>query len=298
MMKNSPTIIDLSVAIDPKDWEPEPAKRIIIDHQKGADILGKSYLYFKTSNKIDRLLKQIKGLFGQRIDRRDFPDDMGLSLMIYKLTTHTGTHVDAPYHYGWHSNAQKPPRTVTDIPLSWCYADGVLLDFSNEPDDLPSIQPEAIQKRLAEIHYTLKEGDIVLIATGADKKIGTREYFTHYRAISKEAVAWLVERGIRIIGMDTFSFDPPFCQMLDEYIHTGEKSYLWPAHFYGRDHEYLQIERLCNLKALPAPFGFKVSCFPIKLKEADAAWSRVVAIFDDVKSAIKPLSNRQGTEIG
>jgi kynurenine formamidase len=40
------------------------------------------------------------------------------------------------------------------------------------------------------------------------------------------------------------------------------------------------MEKLSNLESLP-PFGFEVSCFPVKIKNASAGWSRVVAIFDD-----------------
>ncbi len=39
-------------------------------------------------------------------------------------------------------------------------------------------------------------------------------------------------------------------------------------------------ERLGNLGAIPKPFGFKVSCLPVKVRNAGAGWSRVVAIID------------------
>ena len=42
-----------------------------------------------------------------------------------------------------------------------------------------------------------------------------------------------------------------------------------------------QIERLSNLDALPAPFGFQVSCLPIKLAGAGAGWTRAVAVIGD-----------------
>jgi kynurenine formamidase len=272
--------IDLSVAVDPNEWEPSPAARQIIDHQQGADLLGKSFAIFHSSGWLHRLWLRMKGQFRPRITYRDFPDKMGLSLMIYKLTTHTGTHLDAPYHYGWREGAKTLPSTIDDIPLSWCYGNGVLLDFSEQADDSPPISQVEIEQQLQTIGYTLKPDDIVLIATGADKRLGTRQYFTQYRAISREAVAWLIAQGIRVIGIDTFSFDPPFTRMLQDYTDSHNNDVLWPAHFLGRDQPYIQIERLTNLQALPQPFGFKISCFPVKLKGADAAWSRVVAMFD------------------
>lgn len=270
-------IIDLSVSIDPDFWEPEPVTRKVVNHQDGADKLGKSFLHFQSMSLWRRFWMKIVKPARHHIDHRDFPDGMGLSLMSYNLTTHTGTHIDAPYHYGWRSGKESQQKTVTDIPLSWCYGRGVLLDFS---DQNAVIDAECIQKKLASIGHELTVGDIILINTGAYKNLGKREYFTAYQAIDKSALSWLIERGIRVIGTDAFSFDRPFCDMIADYKLSGDKEVLWPAHFFGRDHEYLQIERLGNLEELPSATGFQVCCFPIKLDNADAAWSRVVAIID------------------
>ncbi|GLR08431.1 cyclase family protein [Mixta theicola] len=276
-MNEKKRIVDLSVDIDPDFWEPQKITRKIVNHKSGADKLGKSYLYFQSVSFLRRLWMKIVKPKKYYIDHRDFPDGMGLSLMTYSLTTHTGTHIDAPYHYGWRSDKNGLQKTVTDIPLSWCYGRGVLLDFS---DGNTVIDSDNVQKKLAETGHELMSGDIVLINTGAYKKLGKREYFTDYQAVNISALAWLIERGVRVIGTDAFSFDRPFCDMIADYKRSGNKDVLWPAHFFGRDHEYLQIERLGNLEGLPNATGFKVCCFPVKLKNADAAWSRVVAIID------------------
>ena len=54
-----------------------------------------------------------------------------------------------------------------------------------------------------------------------------------------------------------------------------------PAHMVGREREYCQIERLANLGELPAPYGFRVACFPIRIAGAGAGWTRAVALIDD-----------------
>lgn len=279
MVDTNRQIIDLSVDVDPSFWEPEPVNRKVLNHKDGADRLGRSYLFFNASNFLKRLWFRLARSKKYYIDHNDFPDRMGLSSMTYTLTTHTGTHIDAPYHYGWRTTDNGKRKTVTDIPLSWCYGPGVLLNFS-QPNSNQNMVIDRIrvEEELKRIKYDLQSGDIVLINTGAYKKLGLREYFTNYQAIEKSAVEWLVQRGVRVIGTDAFSFDQPFCNMIDEYKQTGDNSALWPAHFFGRDHEYIQIERLGNLDNLPKPFGFEVCCFPIKLTNADAAWSRVVAI--------------------
>ncbi|NRR31904.1 cyclase family protein [Oxalobacteraceae bacterium] len=277
MQASGKQIIDLSVSVDPDFWEPEPVRREVINHQDGADKLGQSYLYFQAMGFWKRWWMKLVKPAKYHIDHRDFPDSMGLSLMIYSLTTHTGTHIDAPYHYGWRADGKDQQKTVTDIPLDWCYGRGVLLDFT---DAHTSIDAARVQRKLADIGHELAAGDIVLMNTGAFKNLGKREYFTTYQAIDKSALAWLIEKGVRVIGTDAFSFDRPFCDMIAEYKQSGDKEVLWPAHFFGRDREYIQIERLGNLDDLPAPTGFQVCCFPIKLENADAAWSRVVAIVD------------------
>jgi cyclase len=96
--------------------------------------------------------------------------------------------------------------------------------------------------------------------------------------VSGDATAYFVERGVRVIGVDSFSFDAPFLRMLDAYTRTGEQSALGPAHVYGRDSEHCHLERLTNLAAIGRPFGFQVSCLPVKLAGGDAGWCRVVAI--------------------
>ena len=54
--------------------------------------------------------------------------------------THTGTHVDAPYHYGAESEG-KPARTIDEVPLQWCFAPGVVLDMRHKAAGAFSLPP-------------------------------------------------------------------------------------------------------------------------------------------------------------
>ena len=276
-MSDDVTIIDLSVAISPKNWEPEPVDIDWIDHAAGADKLGLSAYYFEQRKGWRGFLGRFFSGRRRRIDHRDFPDEMGLSQMFYRLSTHTGTHVDAPFHYGWRKDAETLPSTISEIPLRWCYSTGVLLDFSNDHGE---IDANKVARHCEVASLSVSAGDIVLINTGANRLFGRREYFVDYRPIKPSAVSYLLDRGVKVIGTDAFSFDVPFMEMIGAYRETGDSSVLWPAHMMGRDRPYLQIERLGNLDRLPRASGFKVCCLPIKLEHADAAWSRVVAIFE------------------
>ncbi|MEH0020310.1 MAG: cyclase family protein [Desulfobacter sp.] len=275
--KKDSHIIDLSVPVDPSAWEPEPVKRKVIGHREGGDLLGRSLMYVSGTSLFSKVKEWVKHKTGFGMDHRDFPDGKGLSLMSYTLTTHTGTHLDSPFHFSDVDAQGNPMKTVSEIPLEWCFGDGVLLDLSGEPSEDPVTQEE-VRAKLSEIGHTLAPFDIVLINTGGDRFMGKPEYFSRFRGITRDATAFMVEQGVKIIGVDSFGFDPPFGKMVTAYMTTKDKDCLWPAHMYGRRHEYCHIERLANLDNLPAATGFKVACFPVNLKDADAAWCRVVAI--------------------
>jgi kynurenine formamidase len=271
-----PRLVDLSVAVDPANWEPDPVRRTVIGHRAGADLLGRAYAHLTARNRVDRWIKVLRHRLGSGVTHRDFPGEQGLSLMRYALTTHTGTHLDAPYHYGDHTAGGAPARTICQVPLDWCHGDGVLLDLTAGPAD-EAVTRDELERALAAIDHRIQPSEIVLLWTGGDAEIGRPGYFQRFRGVTAEATAYLVERGVRVMGVDSFGFDAPFLRMLTAYHRTGDQAQLWPAHLYGRDHEYCHLERLTNLGAIGRPLGFQVSCFPVKLTGADAGWTRVVA---------------------
>jgi kynurenine formamidase len=93
--------------------------------------------------------------------------------------------------------------------------------------------------------------------------------------MTRESTLWLVEQGVRVMGIDAWGWDRPFWAIKEEFGRTGGKNILWGAHFAGREKEY------CHIEKLPKPFGFKVACFPVKLAGGSAGWVRAVAIVED-----------------
>lgn len=272
-------IVDLSTAVFEKSGEPLPPVIDRITHKKGAELLGWGRAFAYRKQLFRFIVELIKTFFGRRLGPRDFPDKLALSDEIVKLSTHTGTHVDAPAHFGPLCAGEKA-RTIDEIPLEWCIGPGVVLNFTNKPAG-SEISVSDVKTELLRINHPISPGDVVLLYTGADKHIGKPEYFTAFAGMGHDALAYLVERGVRLMGTDAFGFDRPFHAMIKDYHMTGDRLKLWPSHMYGREVEYIHIERLANLGALPAATGFTFMGFPVKIEGAGAGWTRAVAVFND-----------------
>jgi len=267
-------LIDLSQPLQEVSFDADP-KIKYFDHKKGANLLG---LLSILDRSIIKVLRNIfLFLFGiNRITHKSFPDKMGLAWERFSGDTHTGTHLDAPYHFGPTVSGVRA-KTIDEIPLEWCFSDGVVLDFSNGPKQIGQAE---VKEALSRLNYKLKPLDIVLIYTGASRFWNTKKYPEAHNSVTAEAIKWLASQGIKIIGIDAFTIDPPFKKMYEQYLTSKDSSSLWPGHFVGRQVEYCHIENLTNLEALiKKPFGFKVSCFPVKLYKGSAGWTRVVAIY-------------------
>lgn len=218
---------------------------------------------------------QVQKFFGVKSDDLVYSNGLGWAIEEIQAITHTGTHVDAPYHYGPTSEG-KPARRIDEVPLEWCFAPGVVLDVRHKGDG-DFITVDDLKAALARIACTLKPFDIVLLHTGADKRINTASYFAQ-PGLGREGVLWLVEQGVKVIGIDAYTLDRPFAHMVADYRRTGDGRCIWPAHFAGLTREYCQIEKLANLDQLPRPHGFHVSCLPVKIHAASAGWCRAIAL--------------------
>ena len=184
-----------------------------------------------------------------------------------ELSDHVGTHMDSLRHL----NDDKPGPE--GIPLEYCYGDGVVLDFRHKAKG-EGITAAEVQAALRKIDYTLKPLDIVLIWTGAGAYNDEERYLTDHAGMTREATLWLIDQGIKMMGCDAITFDPPVWAMF-------ERKQFWEAHLVMREREYYHLENLTNLDQLPRPHGFTLSVFPIKWVNTTAAPVRAVAIVED-----------------
>ena len=209
----------------------------------------------------------------------DLPRGEGWAVEKLNIHTHNGTHLDAPYHHHSTMNGGERAITIDEVPLEWCFANGVHLDFRHFEDGY-IVTPEDIDAELARIGHVIEPLDIVLVNTSAGAHYGKPDYLVKGCGVGRAATLHLLEQGVRLTGTNAWSWDAPFAITARRYAETGDASLIWEGHRASMDIGYCHIEKLANLDQLPGT-GFQVSCFPFKIKAASAGFTRAVAIFED-----------------
>lgn len=254
------TIIDISIPLDNETVVDPPIMRPqikYVSNKENAEVMCSMFPGLKTS---------------------DLPGGEGWAWEVITLTTHNGTHMDAPYHFHSVDKQGKPMMTIDEAPLDWFFRPGVKLDFRNLPDG-HVVSAAEVEAELKRIGHTLKPLDIVLVNTKTSEMLGTDRYMSTGIGMGREATLYLTERGVRVVGIDAWGWDAPFVHTARRFAETRDPSIIWEGHYAGIDIPYCQMEKLYNLEKLPAT-GFTVACFPCKIKAASGGWVRAVAMLD------------------
>lgn len=251
--------LDADIASDPPGYTPE------IDYQDHQQTVAAVTSFFP----------------GLSVDQ--LPGGEGWAIEWLKLATHSGTHLDAPYHH--HStmnralNGGEPSWTIDQVPLDWCFNPGVKLDFRAFEDGYVATASD-VEAELARIGHDLQPLDIVLVNTAAGAAYGRDDYVSKGCGMGREATLYLLERGVRVTGTDAWSWDAPFAHTRRKFEQTHDPSLIWEGHRASMEIGYCHIEKLAHLETLPDR-GFTVCCFPFKIKNGSAGFTRAVAIIDD-----------------
>lgn len=251
-------LIDLSVAIEndlPVDRPGNGPKIRYQNHQETFEALAKPFAGLRPE---------------------DLPDGEAWAVERLDLSTHNGTHMDAPWHYASTMNRGERAATIDEVPLDWCYRPGVKLDFRHLPDG-HVVRAREVEDELARINHDLRPLDVVLVNTGAAARYGQDDYLDSGCGMGREATLYLTERGVRVVGTDAWSWDAPFSHTARRFRETQDASLIWEGHKAGREIGYFQMEKVSNLHLLPST-GFQVICFPVKIRAASAGWVRAVAV--------------------
>ena len=235
------------------------------------------FMKVKIKHKPHRKAKWLIRMFG--LPFRLFPKDWvgWADDTIQKMGVHSTTHIDAPWHYSPTCEG-KPAKTIDEIPLEWCYGEGIVIDMKHKPD-FEAITKKDVQDFLEKNNLTIQPKMIVLIKTGRDKLMGTKDFFKKGTGMSAEATEWIIDQGIKVMGIDQWGWDLPLPYLIKKAKERNDSELFWEGHLVGRDKEYCHMEQLTNLDALPLT-GFKIAVFPLKIKGASAAPARVVAMME------------------
>ncbi|MDZ5697454.1 cyclase family protein [Chelativorans sp. M5D2P16] len=180
------------------------------------------------------------------------------------LSDHTGTHIDSVKHIRG-ADAPGPEG----IPLDMCLSDGVVLDMRHLQFGA-GIAVADLEQALDKIAYELKPKDIVLIQTGASAYNTEDRYLKDHVGMTGEATRWLISKGVRVMGTDAPTFDPPVWAMF-------ERKQFWHAHKVMEGEDYWHVENLTNLDKLPR-HGFLVSVLPVNWVGTTGAPVRAIGI--------------------
>ena len=133
-------------------------------------------------------------------------------------TTHTGTHVDAPFH------VDAGGAAIDGLPLETFVGPAVVVDVSADGDLIESGHIEATLRRVAaapgDIEARARTADgydrieRILLRTGCDWSSG---FPGRWRSLSAEAAMWCGARGLRLVGTDAPSVDPADSAALDAH---------------------------------------------------------------------------------
>src|ERR1700678_963946 len=173
------------------------------------------------------------------------------------LGTHIGTHADAPRHFI--PNGQ----TIDEIPLDLLIGPATVVDFTG----CQPLQPIDIADLEQKLHGKIPAG--LILRTGWSEYFGNLKFYNEYPFLSENAAQWLVEKGVRLIAMDTPSPDNP--------AHSRGTPKDSPNHKVLLGAEVVLVEYLANLKSLTAP-EVELIVLPLKLKGCDGSPARCVAI--------------------
>lgn len=179
----------------------------------------------------------------------------GYNVLHVELGTHTGTHVDAPYH------VRAGGLRIDALPVDRFVGPAVVLDVR----ELPARAPIGAD-RLADLDATLVP--IVLVHTGWSRFYGRPEYFDH-PYLTPEAAEHLLERGVRTIALDTPNPDPT------DLASAGRIQL--PVHQLVADAAGVLIENLTAVEQIDFPEPW-LAALPVRLTGADAAPCRAIAL--------------------
>lgn len=227
----------------------------------------------------------------------------GVNAQYIQTSNHMGTHLDAPRHF------VTGGKTIDELPLEWLYGEGVIVDLSDDLDELDVFTPEMIEDRV-----DVQEGDILFIHTGWHRyaqfgdEPDEEKYIHRHPGPHHDIVDWLLEKKIHLWGVDMISTDHPMNLPIGRFLGRGglehwqrvrsqvEEKYgannvddLFPERAYQLTHNALFPHDCFHVENLGGDIGdpalhnrrITLAAFPWMFKGGEAAFCRAIAFVED-----------------
>ena len=181
----------------------------------------------------------------------------GYNLELLFLSTHTGTHMDAPYHF-----LEKGAK-IHEISLKKLVSEAILIQCRKKSGE--SITKTDIQK-FEKKHGKIDGFSSVIFSTGWQRNLQKKYYFTKNPGLSVSAAKYLASKKINLVGIDSPSID------------LGKDS-KFSVHQIFAKKGILIVENLANLEKIKSS-KFHLVVLPLKLKNATGSPVRAIAFVE------------------
>jgi kynurenine formamidase len=176
----------------------------------------------------------------------DIPGRRALNNSRLSISIHTGTHMDAPFHFF------DGGKTIDHIPLDRFCGPALCVDVEGAKSiDAAKLKP---------FEQKFRKYPKVILHTGWASHWKKPDYFTDHPCLTGDSAQFLVDSGVHLVGLDTPSVDqPPF-----------------PAHLVLLGNDVVIVENLRNLDAIPQEV-FEFTVLPLKIVARDGSPARAIA---------------------
>jgi len=184
-------------------------------------------------------------------------EEDGYNLELLFLSSHTGTHIDAPHHF-----LEKGSK-IHEISLKKLVSEAVLI--KSKKNGGQSITKTDIQK-FEKKHGKIDGFSSVIFLTGWQRNLQKKYYFTNNPGLSVSAAKYLASKKISLVGIDSPSID----------VGTDSK---FSVHQIFAKKGMLIVENLANLDKIKSP-KFHLVVLPLKLKNTTGSPVRAIAFVE------------------
>ncbi|MFC4306991.1 cyclase family protein [Cohnella boryungensis] len=189
-------------------------------------------------------------------------DSMGYNISQLVMSTHQGTHLDAPFHF------LDEGKTVEQLDLDKCIGEALLVDLTHkrpkEPITVDDFMPVADR---------IGEGTRLIYRTDWHKQYPQKHYFSDFPYMTVELARWLAERKIGLIGMD---------------VPTPNPTDFDPVHKILLGAEIVIVEGLARLGDIGAERFFFMAA-PLRIAGRDGSPVRALAMLESIGDTGGPL---------